>query len=212
MNRGGEEVANLSRSVQIGVSIMKGVDGAFRQLCNQLSFQALSTILVGYHLDLATMADSNHFHDAHAGNILLSLTGTADPEVRWHDFAGTLGSSADFKVLTSQAFIDDFAGKIEQFSDIAINRIKTTHEEFATRLHESRKKCKMIGQTMLQVRSCLRKRAISAVATMLEVNAMTRSDQQKLLEKVSAGMPDNDMEQLWQQFRQGAWFVSLKPL
>ena len=211
MNRGGEEVANLSRSVQIGVSIMKGVDGAFGRLSNQLSFQALSTILVGYHLDLATMADSNHFHDAHAGNILLSLTGKADPEVCWHDFAGTLGSSADFKVLTSRAFIDDFAGKIEEFSDIAIKRIKTMHEEFATRLHETCKICKMIGQTMLQVRSCLRKRAISAVATMLEVNAMTRSDQQKLLEKVSAGMPDNDMEQLWQQFRQGAWFVSLKP-
>lgn len=45
-----------------------------------------------------------------------------------------IGSSADFKVLTSQAFIDDFAGKIEQFSDIAINRIKTTHEEFTTSL------------------------------------------------------------------------------
>ena len=160
MNRGGEEVANLSRSVQIGVSIMKGVDGAFWHLCNQLSIQALSTILVGYHLDLATMADSNHFHDAHAGNILLSLTSKADPEIRWHDFVGTLGSSADFKVLTSQAFIDDFAGKIEQFSDIVINRIKTTHEEFATRLYETRKKCKMIGQAMLPVRSCLRKRAI----------------------------------------------------
>ena len=90
MNRGGEEVANLSRSVQIGVSSMKGVDGAFRQLCNQLSIQALSTILVGYHLDLATMADSNRFHDAHAGNILLSLTSKADPEIRWHDLAGTL--------------------------------------------------------------------------------------------------------------------------
>ena len=207
MNWGGEEVANLSRSVQIGVSIMKGVDGAFGQLCNQLSIQALSTILVGYHLDLATMADSNHFHDAHAGNILLSLTSKADPEVRWHDFAGTLGSSADFKVLASQAFMDDFARKIEQFSDIVINRIKTMHEEFATRLNETRKKCKMIGQTMLQVRSCLRKRAISAVVTMLEVNAMTRSDQQKLLEKISAGMPDDDLQELWRQFLQGAWFL-----
>ena len=89
LNPSGNRVANLSRSVQIGLGLMKGVDGSFKSHGGKLSLQAVSTILVGYHLDLATMADSAHLHDAHEGNVLLSFAGADLPEIRWHDFGGS---------------------------------------------------------------------------------------------------------------------------
>ena len=55
------------------------------------------------NLDLATMADSNHFHDAHEGNVLLSLSGVDFPEIRWHDFGGSYKPAGGLKKQQSTA-------------------------------------------------------------------------------------------------------------
>ena len=200
LNQNHQRVANLSRSVQIGISIMKGVDGSFKSVYEKLTVQAISTILVGYHLDLATMADSNHFHDAHEGNVLLSLSGVDFPEIRWHDFGGSYKPAGG---LVTPALTADFVGKIERFSDTGINRIRMTHQDFASRLNETRKKCTLVGQEMVLVPLCLRQRAFSLVETMLNADVMDTSAQRKLLEKISLGMPELSQKELWRQFFAG---------
>ncbi|CAJ1446015.1 unnamed protein product, partial [Effrenium voratum] len=201
LNQNHQRVANLSRSVQIGISIMKGVDGSFKSVYEKLTVQAISTILVGYHLDLATMADSNHFHDAHEGNVLLSLSGVDFPEIRWHDFGGSYKPAGG---LVTPALTADFVGKIERFSDTGINRIRMTHQDFASRLNETRKKCTLVGQEMVLVPLCLRQRAFSLVETMLNADVMDTSAQRKLLEKISLGMPELSQKELWRQFFAGS--------
>ena len=200
LNQNHQHVANLSRSVQIGISIMKGVDGSFKSVYEKLTVQAVSTILVGYHLDLATMADSNHFHDAHEGNVLLSLSGIDFPEIRWHDFGGSYKPAGG---LVTPALTADFVGKIERFSDTGINYIRMTHQDFASRLNETRNKCTLVGQEMVLVPLCLRQRAFSLVETMLNADVMDTSAQRKLLEKISLGMPELSQKELWRQFFAG---------
>ncbi|CAJ1376290.1 unnamed protein product [Effrenium voratum] len=134
------------------------------------------------------MADSNHFHDAHEGNVLLSLSGVDFPEIRWHDFGGSYKPAGG---LVTPALTADFVGKIERFSDTGINRIRMTHQDFASRLNETRKKCTLVGQEMVLVPLCLRQRAFSLVETMLNADVMDTSAQRKLLEKISLGMPSS---------------------
>ncbi|CAE7758951.1 unnamed protein product, partial [Symbiodinium sp. CCMP2456] len=205
LTESGHRVANLNGSVQIGLDLMKAVDGSFKHLCKALTVQAVSTILVGYHLDIATMADSGHYHDAHEGNVLLSFSGSDLPEIRWHDFAGSYSGFRPGSESLEQALATDFAQKLESFSTTAIGHIEETHQEFATRLNASRERCRLLGQPIIQIRVCLRARAFSFVETILNAgaSAMDSSARRKLLERVSHGMNDFSRTELWRQFIEG---------
>ena len=203
LTRSGQRVANLSGSVQIGLDLMKGVDGSFKNLCKSLTVQAVSTILVGYHLDIATMADWGHYHDAHEGNVLLSFAGSDLPEIRWHDFAGSYSDYRLGNESLEQAFSIDFAQKLERFSTTAIDHIEKTYQDLATRLNTARKRCRLVGQPSIQMRVCLRERAFSFVETMLNAAAMDSSARRMLLERVSRGMSDISQDELWRQFVEG---------
>ncbi|CAE7615452.1 unnamed protein product [Symbiodinium sp. CCMP2592] len=185
----GHPVANLSRKARIGISMMKGVDGSFNQLKDRLTVLHLCTILVGYHLDLASMADIHHFHDAHAGNILISLSSKL-PAVRWHDFAGNFGSAA--RRVVAQTFTDGFARQIEDFSGTVISQIRGMHQGFASRLNETRKTCSMVGRDMIWVRQCLRQRAFDLASTMLSLSALQTLEKQRLLESIAPALSDSD--------------------
>ena len=201
LNPTGNHVVNLSRSVQIGLGLIKGVDGSFKTHGGKLSLQAAFTILVGYHLDLATMADSAHQHDAHAGNVLLSFAGANLPEIRWHDFGGSYSSYSPSSMLLART--SDFAEKIEGFSATAINHTRLKDPDFAKKLDETRKECVVIGADIDLIRVCLRQRAFSFVETMLSADAMDSSARRKLLERISRGLDDYSQRELWRQFIAG---------
>ena len=196
----GHPVANLSRKVRIGISMMKGVDGSLNQLKDRLTILHLCTILVGYHLDLASMADIHHFHDAHAGNILISLSSKL-PAVRWHDFAGNFGSAA--RRVVAQTFTDGFARQIEDFSGTVISQIRETHQGFASRLNETCKTCSMVGRDMIWVRQCLRQRAFDLASTMLSLSALQTLEKQRLLESIAPALSDSDARVLWRHWSEG---------
>ena len=61
-----------------------------------------------------------------------------------------------------------------------------THQDLASRLNETHKKCTLVGQEMVLVPLCLRQRALSLVETMLNADVMDSSAQRKL-GKDSAG-------------------------
>ncbi|CAE7615478.1 unnamed protein product [Symbiodinium sp. CCMP2592] len=158
------------------------------------------TILVGYHLDLASMADIHHFHDAHAGNILISLSSKL-PAVRWHDFAGNFGSAA--RRVVAQTFTDGFARQIEDFSGTVISQIRGMHQGFASRLNETRKTCSMVGRDMIWVRQCLRQRAFDLASTMLSLSALQTLEKQRLLESIAPALSDSDARVLWRHWSEG---------
>ena len=134
------------------------------------------------------MADSAHYHDAHEGNVLLFVSGADLPEIRWHDSWGSYNPvSASF----TPAFATDFARKIESFSDTVIKRIKTTDQDLSARLHETRKKCTLVGQAIESVPLCLRQRAFSFAETLLNADAMDSGARRRL----------------WKGFR-GDWTIS----
>ena len=180
--------------------MMKGVDGSLNQLKDRLTVLHLCTILVGYHLDLASMADIHRFHDAHAGNILISLSSNL-PAVRWHDFAGNFGSAA--RRVVAQTFTDGFARQIDDFSGTVISQISETHQGFASRLNETRKTSSMVGRDMIWVRQCLRQHAFDLASTMLSLSALQTLEKQRLLESIAPALSDPDARVLWRHWSEG---------
>lgn len=196
----GKVLGRLPAELVVGISVMNQVKGSVDSLRLSLARPSLLSLLVGYHCDLQLMTRHGHLHDAHSGNILVS----DEDDFRWHD----LGES--FRVSQSSARLNELRDHVVEFAKEILAALSATSPTLARELEGPHPQCMNEFNISTSFASeCLGRRAFEFALNLVKSQTLDEFEKRKVLQRVSRGFDESDMNALYHEYTVGAVFADL---
>lgn len=197
-----ENRALLEAKMYVGVNIMKRVAGSVEDNLVRIPPTNCLVLLIGFHCDLRRMVFNGHLHDAHSGNLLVTMEDAgADFGFRWHDF----GESFQFDIKDDQPErLSELHSQVQRFTARVVDAVNQTSPPLADELTQTHLSC-LVGFTAKIgfAMECLEHRAFDFATTVVNSRTLKDIEKRSVLEKVSPGFSEGDLNSLWAAYHSG---------